>query len=481
MGWRQNVVIATLVIVEGTGGGLFVYNGTPGPANPPVFSVVAPGVTKDPYGNTVAAVMEAGVPGTGQTQIDQSGNILLAGPDGSPVIQLNPSHQRIQLYSDPAGAGALLASLASVAGTDQYGNTYPQGLLITTGLIQGTTFEGAEFIINTAGAFFYATTPAFGNLIATIANSGGTDSFGNAYIGVAGGGYAAYTFVSPNFLATAYAASGIQFFKASSAAGPYTSVGTAVGFDAGTPATRFPALPVIISQGLSVTGGITTDTLSAGAGGFTVGNAGAAAISAGGHNPLLTVTDTTSAPGNPNIEVVSAAAGDRGLGLRVTGDTVDRIVLRSDNSINLGSGSAATDTVIYRGAAGQLVADYIAHNESGSPETWHTPTLGNSWTNSGQGPVMQYRHVAAPYNCVQLVGDLTGGTLTDGTVIFTLPAGYRPATGQTCPFMVPGTNAAANMRFQVNSTGAVLIEGLSGLGAGPRVIIPANTLISLDA
>src|SRR5258708_677318 len=31
--------------------GMFLYNGTPGPANPPVASIVPPGVTQDPFGS----------------------------------------------------------------------------------------------------------------------------------------------------------------------------------------------------------------------------------------------------------------------------------------------------------------------------------------------------------------------------------------------------------------------------------------------
>ena len=450
MGWRQNVVIATLVIVEGTGGGLFVYNGTPGPANPPVFSVVAPGVTQDPYGNTVSAVMQAGVPGSGQTQIDQSGDILLSGADGSQVIRLNPSHQRILLYADPAGAGQLQSSIAIASGTDDFGTTY------LPGFESQTTSAGKTFVAN-----MFA-----GSLQIGLVGGAGSS------LGIINGGSAAGILQVASGTNNGTDVAAIIDMVSQQASGNGVPVVAIEGNSSILQANGFLSV-LALGTGSNSIAGATTFT-----GNIT---AGKVALSGGGTNPLLTVTDTTASPGNPNIDVINAAAGDRGLGLRVTGDTVDRLVLRSDNSINFGSGSAATDTVIYRGAAGQLVADYIAHNESGSPETWHTPTLGNSWTNSGQGPVMQYRHVAAPYNCLQLVGDLTGGTLTDGTVIFTLPAGYRPATGQTCPFMVPGTNAAANMRFQVNTSGAVLIEGLSGLSAGPRVIIPASTLISLDA
>jgi hypothetical protein len=43
------------------------------------------------------------------------------------------------------------------------------------------TFDGTDFVINSSGAFFYSGTPASGNLIASIASAAGTDGFGNSY------------------------------------------------------------------------------------------------------------------------------------------------------------------------------------------------------------------------------------------------------------------------------------------------------------
>lgn len=47
--------------------------------------------------------------------------------------------------------------------------------------INGSAFNGADFVINSSGAFFYSGTPAYGNLLLSIANTAGTDGFGNAY------------------------------------------------------------------------------------------------------------------------------------------------------------------------------------------------------------------------------------------------------------------------------------------------------------
>lgn len=49
-------------------------------------------------------------------------------------------------------------------------------------LLRGT-FLGTDYIMNAAGAFFYSSAPAAGNLVASIASGAGTDAFGNGYLG----------------------------------------------------------------------------------------------------------------------------------------------------------------------------------------------------------------------------------------------------------------------------------------------------------
>ena len=57
---------------------------------------------------------------------------------------------------------------------------------------------------------------------------------------------------------------------------------------------------------------------------------------------------------------------------------------------------------------------------------WTAPTLLNSWTNTG-GAFSPTGYRKSAGNIVHLRGKLTAGTLTDGTALFTLPSGYRPA------------------------------------------------------
>jgi hypothetical protein len=72
-----NVVRARLVIISGTAGGLFVYNGTPALGNPPIVSATA--ASTDPYGNPVT-------PGLDVTQGSITGTLISASQiDGTAI------------------------------------------------------------------------------------------------------------------------------------------------------------------------------------------------------------------------------------------------------------------------------------------------------------------------------------------------------------------------------------------------------------
>jgi hypothetical protein len=101
-------------------------------------------------------------------------------PVYAPVVDLSPATVIVRVYPI-LPSRKLLVSIASSAGVDDYGNAFPQGILATSGVIEGPTFIGPNYIINTAGAFFYSDTPALNNLIASISVNQGTDLFGNTY------------------------------------------------------------------------------------------------------------------------------------------------------------------------------------------------------------------------------------------------------------------------------------------------------------
>lgn len=118
----------------------------------------------------------------------------------------------IFIYSPTPGAGNLIGSWAAMAGTDQFGNAYPEGINVEQGTISGTTTM-----------FFYNPTPAAGNLYYSLTESTGTDAFGNAYL--AGqtfyGQPVAGTWIAVNSGINS-SAQGILYYTATSSAGPWS-------------------------------------------------------------------------------------------------------------------------------------------------------------------------------------------------------------------------------------------------------------------
>lgn len=136
-------VVASVVVIEGTTGGLFVYNGIPGPGNPPVFAVVAPGVTSDPYGNPVEAVMNAGNISGAHFGLDDAGNAYLADPSGSTRIYISPALTGMFFYT--AATASVLMSLAGSAGTEPLTHSsFPAGFVLrgTNGSYVWITVQG---------------------------------------------------------------------------------------------------------------------------------------------------------------------------------------------------------------------------------------------------------------------------------------------------------------------------------------------------
>lgn len=92
---------------------------------------------------------------------------------------------------------------------------------------------------------------------------------------------------------------------------------------------------------------------------------------------------------------------------------------------------------------------------SGAPVTF-APTLLNAWVNYGDG------FAAAEYwkdsdNVVHITGLIKDGGVADGTVIFTLPAGFRPGLKE----LFPSTLSSGTGRIDVNDNGNVVAKIVS--------------------
>ena len=88
---------------------------------------------------------------------------------------------------------------------------------------------------------------------------------------------------------------------------------------------------------------------------------------------------------------------------------------------------------------------------------WIAPTLLNGWVNhSATQESAGYRRT--PWKEVQCRGLIASGAATDGTTLFTLPTGYRPAAIRHF-VSVQGNNGACRIRVQID--GRVEIVGVT--------------------
>ncbi|MEO3978762.1 hypothetical protein [Streptomyces sp. CAU 1734] len=103
--------------------------------------------------------------------------------------------------------------------------------------------------------------------------------------------------------------------------------------------------------------------------------------------------------------------------------------------------------------------DFDAAGARPSAETWTALPLNNGWTSYGssfQPPVYQ-RQIDGT---VQLAGLIAPGTLTAGTTVATLPAGYRPTADHI--YRVSAGAATAVADIYVRSSGALTIQNTAG-------------------
>ena len=103
--------------------------------------------------------------------------------------------------------------------------------------------------------------------------------------------------------------------------------------------------------------------------------------------------------------------------------------------------------------AGQrLTADLL-----GVP-AWSQMTLGNGWTNAGSGSVNAQYRLWKLTNSVEVIGVISGGTVTTGTQIATLP--NAPASLQPIPVQIQNSTGAATVdspRMNITTGGALLL------------------------
>lgn len=188
-----------------------------------------------------------------------------------------------------------------------------------------------------------------------------------------------------------------------------------------------------------------------------------------GVNPEIQLQNNTSIRTNGGAVPVkgglSVTGGETTDTTHVTGtSTLDgAVTVNAKETITAGglavTGGTTTDTET---VTGQLTA---TGGSAGTPtkvttDTWNTMTLTGGWTAGGYA-----RYRLNPDRTVEIQGVISAGTLTNGTSIWTAPAGYVPTLNQTqnIPVMVETSTGAAGVltpRLGIGLAGNLFIENI---------------------
>lgn len=314
-----------------------------------------------------------------------------------------------------------------------------------------------------SGIFVYSPAPGAGNLIASITAAAGTDPFGNAYkAGITS--YQLGTGIFAQLLAGAFVVG-----KTGSGFASNPDAGT----DGGGQQLILNSASNGVNNGTEIALGLTKVTIQKQAGApavpllDVVGFLAATGVNITGIGAgIFTVTETGGAPAQPPTEFEGLTAGDRCIGIRVTGDANHRLRVDDTGVFLWGSGAGGGDTNLYRGAANQLKTDDAFNCISG---TNSNPTVitTDSWQSLGalgaHYTVTRGRYRLTPDNELELDIEVIGDGLQATSVTFanTLVAPYVPATSHQ--FLPMGTNRAVTAgdvwpRVTVTAAGAVTVN-----------------------
>lgn len=160
--------------------------------------------------------------------------------------------------------------------------------------------------------------------------------------------------------------------------------------------------------------------------------------------------------GNPAI-VFTSADGD--VYTMYTSQSSWSISAQNDIKFNIvkGEGVAMVDEN-YSGVLFDMDSGFLKNGSyngtTWTEEEWVDFTLENGWTNPG-GKYDNAGYRKMPDGTVLLRGALSPGTTASGTIVFTLPSGYRPSKSQI--FSIIADNGGAHARVEISGNGQVKI------------------------
>lgn len=327
------------------------------------------------------------------------------------------------------------------------------------------TFFGTDYIIDPAGAFFYFGTPAAGNLAISIASVAGSDSFGNAFpagIGI---------FNSTGTLVDNFGGSTGNATFGPAAAGHFTFDNAANRFNMFDQNAALTARLSALSTNSNFVWLFNTAlkyfSLSNGAIQLGPLSAAGAVPTAQDQTNAAALLPFTGANPGISIQSVSNTADPGSVKTRFNVHSGNAGTLPGDPT---GPFIEVLDNIGSSVANGYISGAWSKTDVSGNPSSWQTPifTVPANWTAGGFANEYGLRYRTDIQDNLILTGAfqyLNAATIAAGstTALFTLPAGFRPLKGTRRPaYQSSGTGAFAWIVIQ--PSGAVLLGNPTALG-----------------
>jgi hypothetical protein len=339
------------------------------------------------------------VPATTGWSINKDGSAEFSTLTSRGMIVVQSSTGGVFVYSGTPANGNLIASMASASGTDAYGNTYPQGFGASVGSMAGGIIQpGTVTAAAIAAGAIVAGKIAAGAIDAmTITGATVQTAASGARLAMTGNTLVMYDAGGLVVMSQDATTGKLTIYQTGSAQKAYVRMDTAFGT---------PEVAINVNSAKYVADGGMGHTETAGDGGI------------------------------PTTQISSGASGGRNSA---------QLILFGQSTTTGSSAPVAEFTV---GAGGAVITDapiYPFNSGTGVVETWHAVPLAAGWTNFGAGhPTAQYRKLASPANCIEVIGRTSHAAVAGTTALSTaLPAGYRPTNAQDVPCATFGNTASA--------------------------------------
>ena len=224
----------------------------------------------------------------------------------------------------------------------------------------------------------------------------------------------------------------------------------------GTSGSAYPNVIHGLTNGSSVVGTTDSQTLTNKTLGATSVTGAVTSSVSSTAGAILSVTNTHSAPTNANVSLTAAASTDKAIDSFVSGDTDARYeVLASGKTAWGAGGSSATDTNLYRNAAGELKTD-------------ESLTIAGNATVGGAQLLAGGTGVAGFVNA-----SVTPSTTPSGGAVAYAKGGYMKWRGADGADYQTGSQLSfvAAAGVAIPTTGVVALTGLTaGLGVGTYLV-----------